>query len=153
MRLYLVQHGLSHSKDVDPEKGLTEEGKAEVERIAEVAREYGVAVKAIKHSGKKRARQTADIFSSLLRPEVEPEAIQGIKALDDVSLFAQSAPERDGQMIVGHLPFMARLTSYLIIGAIEPPVFKFQNGGIVCLAKESPDSSWIIQWTLSPQIG
>lgn len=153
MRLYLVQHGLSHSKDIDPEKGLTDEGKAEVERIAEVARGYGVAVNAIKHSSKKRARQTAEIFSSWLTPDTEPEAIQGIKPLDDVALFAQSASDRDGQMIVGHLPFMARLASYLIIGAIEPPVFKFQNGGIVCLETETQDSSWIIQWTLSPRIG
>ena len=63
MALYLVQHGKSLPKDVDPDQGLADEGIAETKRIAEVARGYQVNVSLIKHSGKKRARQTAEIFS------------------------------------------------------------------------------------------
>ena len=56
-------------------------------------------------------------------------------------------------MLVGHLPFMSRLAAWLITGSIEPPVFAFQNGGIVCL-KENPDAGgWVIAWSLSPNIG
>ena len=51
MPLFLVQHGKSLPKDVDPEQGLSEEGKKQVERIAALAREYGVVVSAISHSG------------------------------------------------------------------------------------------------------
>ncbi|MCJ7772188.1 MAG: hypothetical protein MUP22_03525, partial [Desulfobacterales bacterium] len=39
-------------------------------------------------------------------------------------------------MLVEHLPFMERLTAYLITGSFEKPVFKFQNIGIVCLDKD-----------------
>ncbi len=44
MAIYLVQHGKSLSKDIDPEKGLSEEGISEVQRIAEVAAGYGCIV-------------------------------------------------------------------------------------------------------------
>ena len=69
MALYLVQHGKSLSKDIDPERGLSEEGRAETKRIAEVAQGYRVNVRAIKHSGKKRARETADIFDAALNSD------------------------------------------------------------------------------------
>jgi phosphohistidine phosphatase len=56
-------------------------------------------------------------------------------------------------MLVGHLPFLEKLTSYLVIGSDEKPIFKFQNGGIMCLHKESDSQTWIIKWTLMPNIG
>ncbi|MBT4364970.1 MAG: hypothetical protein HOD17_10835 [Desulfobacteraceae bacterium] len=56
-------------------------------------------------------------------------------------------------MIVGHLPFLDRLTSFLITGSVDKSVFKFQNGGIVCLIKEPENDSWVIKWALMPDIG
>jgi phosphohistidine phosphatase len=70
MAVYFVQHGKSLSKDIDPERGLSDEGRAEVGHIAKVARDYGVHVAEIRHSGKKRAQQTAEIFASALKPEL-----------------------------------------------------------------------------------
>lgn len=32
-------------------------------------------------------------------------------------------------------------------------LFKFQNGGIVCLEKDPSRDGWIIKWTLMPHIG
>ena len=153
MSLYLVQHGKSLSKDVDPEKGLSDEGMAEVERIANVAKGYGVPVKVIVHSGKKRALQTAEIFAAALNPTEGLEKFEGINPLDDVTVFSETLAGRDSQMLVGHLPFMERLTNYLIAGSIDKPVFKFQNGGIVCLDKHSGTQTWVIKWTLMPNIG
>ncbi len=42
MALFLVQHGLSLPKDKDPEKGLSEIGKEDTQRIADVARHYAI---------------------------------------------------------------------------------------------------------------
>ena len=153
MALYLVQHGKSLSKEIDPGKGLSEEGIAEVQRIAQVAAGYGCKVTQIRHSGKKRARQTADIFASHLNPQHGVTDIGGINPLDDVAAFAANLPVEDNLMLVGHLPFMERLTAYLIIGVIEPAVFKFQNGGIVCLDRHPDSGKWIIKWALMPNIG
>jgi phosphohistidine phosphatase len=153
MSLFLVQHGKSLSKDKDPEQGLSEEGSLEVEQIAKAAEKYGVQVSRIIHSGKKRAFQTADIFASFLKPEYGVQEKDGLKPLDDVSIWAGEINIEDNIMLVGHLPFMERLTSYLITGSIDKPVLKFQNGGIVCLDKDVDSGFWIIRWTLMPKIG
>jgi phosphohistidine phosphatase len=153
MALYLVQHGKNLPKDVDPEKGLSEEGISEVQRIAEVAAGYGCKVGKISHSGKRRARQTAEIVEANLKSEAGVAEISGINPLDDVAAFSATLSVEDNLMLVGHLPFMERLTTYLITGSTEPPVFKFQNGGIVCLDKQPDAQQWIITWALMPNIG
>ncbi|MFO8085599.1 MAG: phosphohistidine phosphatase SixA [Desulfobacterales bacterium] len=153
MALYLVQHGKNLPKDKDPHKGLSEKGLAEIKRIAEVAAQYGVKVSKILHSGKTRAKQTAQVFASLLHIQSEIEQVDGINPLDDVTVLAKKLDSEENIMIVGHLPFMEKLTSYLVVGSDEYPIFKFQNGGIVCLDKEPDFKRWIIKWTLMPNIG
>ncbi len=153
MALYLVQHGKNLPKDIDPDKGLSEEGMAEVRKIAEVAGQYGIKVFKIFHSGKTRAKQTAQIIGSVLDMENEIEQIEGINPLDDVSEFAKKLNDPENWMLVGHLPFLEKLTSYLVAGTDEFPIFKFQNGGIVCLDKVPDIDRWIIKWALMPNIG
>lgn len=153
MALFLIQHGKSLPKDQDPQKGLSPEGIAETERIAEVAKGYAVAVSKIIHSGKTRARQTAEIFEAALKPLKGIHERRGLNPLDDVTVFADTIDSSEDDMLVGHLPFMERLTAYLITGSIEKPVFKFQNSGIVCLDKDPTTESWVIKWTLMPHIG
>lgn len=153
MALYLVQHGKSLPKDVDPDQGLSEEGIAETKRIARVAAEYGVIVSQIKHSVKTRACKTAEIFASALNPQQGTAEVAGLKPLDDVGAFAATIDPGQNSMLVGHLPFMERMTSYLITGAPDKPVFKFQNSGIVCLNKDPDSGTWVIVWTLMPKIG
>lgn len=153
MSLYLVQHGKSLPKDVDPEQGLSREGIDDVKRIAELAKGYNVKVSRINHSTKKRARQTAEIFQEALNPLEPIQEIEGIKPMDDVAVIAEGLAGSTDIMIVGHLPFMERMASYLITGAIEKRVFKFQNGGIVCLDREPETGDWFIKWALMPRVG
>jgi len=153
MALFLVQHGKSLPKDKDPNKGLSETGIHETERMAQVAKGYGVHVSGIAHSGKTRARQTADIFGSVLNPEGGLQEISGLNPLDDVTAMADALDSTEDQMLVGHLPFMERLTAYLTTGSMERPVFKFQNSGIVCLDNAPDTEFWVIKWALMPHIG
>lgn len=153
MAIYLVQHGKNLPKDVDPDKGLSEEGKEEVERVASAAEKYGLKVTAIKHSGKKRASQTAEIFASLLKPPHGVQEITGLGPLDDVSMLAGAIDPQEEVMFVGHLPFMEKLVSYLISGSTERPLLRFQKGGVVCLEKDRESGSWMIEWMLMPNIG
>ena len=152
MSLFLVRHGISQSPDKDPDPGLTKEGIADVERIAGVAKGYNVFVSTIVHSGKKRAKQTADIFAAALKPANGPLQREGLKPLDDVIAFARHIKREDDLMVVSHLPFLEKLTTYLITGSTERPVFQFQNGGIVCLDTASNTGNWIIKWALMPKI-
>ena len=152
MALFLVQHGKSLSKDLDPDQGLSKEGITEVERIATVAKEYSINVSQINYSTKTRARQTAEIFASVLKPSGGIHEKSTLKPLDDVTVIADGIESKDNIMLIGHLPFMERLTAYLITGSVEKTVFKFQNSGIVCLDNDSDALSWVIKWTLMPNI-
>ncbi len=152
MSIYLVQHGKNRSKDVDPDKGLSDEGRNEVERIATVAKGYGVPVGGIIHSGKTRARQTAEIFAQALAPAEGTSAADGMGPLDDVEAFAEGLDPASNRMYVGHLPFMEKLAALMVTGGSERPVFKFQNGGIVCLDREPEADTWVIRWALMPKI-
>lgn len=153
MSVYLVQHGKSLPKDQDPEKGLSETGEAETLRIADVAKGYRVTVSGIFHSGKKRAQQTADIFNQALEPEGGVRILDGLAPMDDVAAFAQTLDNDQNIMLVGHLPFMEALTAHLVARRLAPPVFKFQNSGIVCLDRNPETKDWFIKWTLMPHIG
>ena len=153
MAVYLVQHGKSLPKDIDPDQGLSEEGVAETKRIADVAANYGVNVSHIKHSVKTRAHKTAEIFASALNPAGGIVEVGGLKPMDDVISFAAAIDSDENSMLVGHLPFMERMTAYWVTGITDKAVFKFQNSGIVCLKKDPDIGSWVIVWTLMPNIG
>jgi len=153
MALYLVQHGKSLPKEVDQEQGLSDEGRAETGKIAFAARERGIKVTRIVQSGKKRAAQTAEIFAAALQPTAGMQKGEGLDPLDDVAAFAEKIDASEDLMLIGHLPFMERLASFLITGATDRPVIRFQYSGIVCLARDAASDHWTIQWTLFPRIG
>jgi len=152
MALFLVQHGKSLSKVVDPERGLSEDGIREVKIIADVAGGYGVKPACIKHSGKKRALQTAEILAESLDPPKGILEMSGINPMDDAVTVAEETISQNNVMLVGHLPFMEKMTSYLVAGIENTTVFKFQNGGIVCLDQDENSGGWFIRWALMPNI-
>ena len=150
MSVFLVQHGLSLPKTEDPERGLSDRGREETFKIAEVAAGYGVKITKIFHSGKKRAEQTARIMAETLCADPGIEQMADISAMDDVKGLGNLLDPDSNHMVVGHLPYMEKLVSYLTTGREEPKVLKFQNSGIVCLDQDK--SGWFIRWTLNPNI-
>lgn len=153
MALYVVQHGLSMPKSEDPEKGLAPAGIRESERIAGVAAGYRVHVSKILHSGKARARQTAEIFGRHLSPVDGIEVCEGVKPLDDVRCFAEGFDVDQDLMLVGHLPFLERLIGLLVCGDPDRLVFKLQNSGIVCLDRIEGKNHLVLRWALMPNVG
>ncbi len=152
MALYLVQHGKNLPKDQDPHKGLSSEGRQEVRRIARVAADYGVNLSEIWHSGKTRAYQTADLIAGILKPEGKIIQMQGLGPLDDVAEFASKLDLDSDTMVVGHLPFLEKLVTYMVFGTTSPPVFKLQNGGILCLDRYPGTGDPVIKWAIMPVI-
>lgn len=155
MALFLAQHGISGSREIDPQRGLTAEGIIETERIANVAQGYGVRVEKIVHSGKRRAEQTASIFHQTLSVSSPLEAVDGIDPLDSVQSFARTIMPDSSLMVVGHMPFMQRLVSFLTTGDEDIMVYQFQNSGLVCLdtvTGKDGRADWFIRWTLNPNI-
>ncbi len=149
MELFLVQHGKAHSEAEDPERSLTEEGTREVERIAAWAGRTTISPHEIVHSGKRRAQQTAEILARHLSPPGGVRAVEGLAPADDVEPWASRLAERsDSLMIVGHLPFLARLAGRLVAGNAAREAVRFRFGGIVHLVRDG--DGWHLAWAVHP---
>ena len=152
MPLYLVRHGEAYSEAADPDRSLTEAGKTTVDGMAQLAMAFKIPVSQIFHSGKNRAKQTADIFSNYLKPSAGVTAIKAINPYDDVTKIALELDPALNTMLVGHLPFLERLVSYLVTGSSDRSIIKFQTGGIVCLDRIEKNGSWHVKWALMPKM-
>ena len=152
MKLYLVQHGDAYAKDIDPDRPLSDTGKADIERLAVLLGRAGVRVERVIHSGKLRAEQTAQCLASALAPGVELESSGIINPNDNPGAFDwQSGSWDHNTLVVGHLPFMAKLVAHLVSGSENQPITAFQPGSIVCLERQG-DEHWQINWMIRPEL-
>ncbi len=148
MKIYLVQHGKAYTKEEDPERRLTEEGIKETEKIAKYLYEVGVKPRKILHSGKTRARMTAEILSKYLGVD-NVEETKGINPLDEPDIIIEKLEEIDYDvMIVGHLPHLSRLTSKLL--GSEGEIVKFRYSGVLSLKKT--EEGYRIEWYITPDL-
>lgn len=149
MKLYLVQHGASLSKDVDPECSLSQEGMDTVTEMADYLKSCGVNVFSIFHSTKKRAKQTAEILSSTLSDN-RCEEIDGLKPMDDVEPIIKIIPEfKQDTMLIGHLPFMSKFVSELLKHEKDISTLQFLPGSVACL-EQNDEGKWEIIFFIRP---
>ena len=152
MKLYLVQHGEACAKQVDPERPLTEQGNADVDRLAAFLKQAGIRVERVIHSEKLRAVQTAEYLAQAIAPGVVPESSGIINPNDDPRAFDWQSDSWDHDtLVVGHLPFMARLVSHLVVEDEDKPLTAWQPGSIVCLER-ADHTRWQINWMLRPEL-
>ena len=150
MNLYLVQHGKAVAKEADPDRSLTEQGRAEVERVAAFIEPLSLSVGCLWHSGKTRAVQTARILAEVVKADKTVLQRDGLAPNDDVTNLADelNAANQD-IMIVGHLPFLSKLASLLISGGESTNVVAFENGGVVSI-RRSEKNQWQLSWIATP---
>ena len=152
MRLYLAQHGKALDSDRDPQRSLSDAGKADVSVVAQQLGKAGVRVARVWHSGKLRAEQTATVLAAHLLETGAAEATTGIAPNDPVEDFSVDLDVwQEDTLVVGHLPFMARLVSKLVTRNADRFCVQYTPGTVVCLERLSPDQ-WIIAWMLSPEL-
>lgn len=152
MKLYLAQHGDSLPEEVNPERPLSERGWDDVSRLAEFVGGTGIRVRRVYHSGKLRARQTAELLGGQLASVGAIEGACGLNPNDPVEPVAdQISRWTEDTLLVGHLPFMGRLVAYLVGGANDRPVAAFQPGSLACLERDA-GGRWAVAWMLCPEL-
>lgn len=148
MNAYLIQHGIATSKDEDPERPLTDAGRREVERVMDRVAPAMDAARVL-HSGKLRARQTAEIVAERLG--VEADEWDNLSPNADPAIWRERlAGSQDDVVLVGHLPHLELLAAGLLCGR-RSPVIRFRNGGVVCLERDA-DGGWAVQWVVTPEV-
>jgi phosphohistidine phosphatase len=147
MLLYLVQHGKALSKEDNPERPLSDEGRADVSRIARFINQ--IPLSEIFESGKLRATETADIIGEV--HDIKPQRTENLSPLDNPGEWAGELDGTDVDiMLVGHMPHLGKLASLLLIGAPETGVIEFSPGSVLCL--EQKDQGWTVNWMVVPSM-
>lgn len=153
MNLYLVQHGEARSKTEDPERPLSDKGREEVQRVAGyVARRTDIVIRQINHSGKTRARQTAELLAEAIQPPEGISDVPDLAPLDDPGVWVSYLAETTRDlMLVGHLPHLSKLAALLICRDSSQKVVDFQMGAVVCLGRDE-EGDWSVRWMVTPEI-
>jgi phosphohistidine phosphatase len=143
----LVHHGDALPPDVDSQRPLSPRGRAGAERLADQSAAHGFKPVAVWHSGKLRARQTAEAFWRRCNPLAEFASIRGLQPTDPASLVADLlAGESRDVVLAGHMPNLERVWRLMVTGSEESPI-PFPPHGVVAL--EPVDASrWREAWRL-----
>ena len=145
MYIYLIQHALSKSKEEDPERGITDTGRTETEKIADYFRTLNPEIHVIWQSGKKRAKETAEIFARVLGIDNRILEHSNLSPNDPIEPVTSALEKMHKNVIIlGHLPFLPRLLSHLTTGTDTCQIVKFKNSGIICLKRN--EDQWEINW-------
>jgi phosphohistidine phosphatase len=112
--LYLVHHAEAVEPHVEAQRPLTDAGRQHAAQLAEAAARRHVKPAVVWHSGKLRARQTAEAFWRACNPLAELSAVRGLQPTDPAEWIRDRllADTRD-IMLVGHLPHLPRLLELL----------------------------------------
>ncbi|MCW4055210.1 MAG: phosphohistidine phosphatase SixA [Candidatus Bathyarchaeota archaeon] len=151
MKLYLVQHADSKRKEEDHTKSLSDRGWKDIRKTANYAKEHlHIKVEHIIHSGKLRAKQTAEVLAEHLNPPKAVITDPNLEPLADPKVWKKRLVEiTKNTMVVGHLPHLSKLASYLLAGDENREVIAFKMAGIVCLERDQ-QRRWTIQWMITP---
>ncbi len=153
MNLYLVQHAEAKAKTEDPNRPLSEKGRADIQTVAAyVAKHSNIELVQIKHSGKTRARQTAESLAEALQPAEGINQVADLTPLAEASVWAtRLAAMTEDVMLVGHLPHLSKLAALLLCQDDTKTVVAFQMGSLVCLGRDET-GAWTLRWMVTPEI-
>jgi phosphohistidine phosphatase len=150
MKLYFLRHGKADWPEwdkPDDERPLNEQGRREMERIAEFLREVEIEVSAILSSPLPRAWQTAEYAAEAIGVKLEQEPTLG-KGFNAATL--RSLLERENGrdlMIVGHEPDFTTVIAALTGGDV-----KLGKGGLARVDIEPGALHGRLIWLIPPKI-
>jgi phosphohistidine phosphatase len=148
MKLFLVHHAEAVGPEVDTRRPLSPVGEAQAAQAASEAAARGAKPSVVWHSGKLRARQTAQTFWRACN------ALAEFSATSDLQPDAPPWRMRDrlkGEtrdiLIAGHFPHLPRLRSILLTGD-DSDSSSFPPHGVVALETQDQGETWKELWTI-----
>jgi phosphohistidine phosphatase len=148
VQLYLVHHGDAVGPDVDPQRPLSAVGRAGVDYAAAKAAERGAHPSVVWHSGKLRAKQTAEAFWRACNALAEFSATRDLQP-DDPPAWIRDRLRGETRdiLIAGHFPHLPRLLA-LLLGRSEGIAIDFPLHGVVALVTDDEGETWKDEWRL-----
>jgi phosphohistidine phosphatase len=147
MHLYLIHHGVAVGPEEDARRPLSPVGLAGAARVAAKAAALGAKPDVVWHSGKLRAKQTAQEFWRACNALAAFSASRDLQPDDPPQWIRDRlrAETRD-IAIAGHFPHLPRLLALLVTGGdagVDFPV-----NGVVALVTDDEGNSWQELWRI-----
>lgn len=140
--IYLVHHADAVGPDVNPQRPLSAAGAASAERTAARVAALGARPDVVWHSGKLRARQTAEHYWRACNALAECSATRDVQPDDPPGWLADRLRgEPRSVMIVGHYPHLPRLVATLLGREAAMPIH-----GAVALQTNDDGETWTEAW-------
>lgn len=148
MHLYLVHHGDAVGPEVDPRRPLSATGRAAVEHAAAEAAARGAHPAVVWHSGKLRARETAEAFWRACNALAELSATRDLQPEDPPHWIRDRLRgEQRDVLVAGHFPHFPRLLA-LLLGSSGGTAAEFPLHGVVALLTEDDGDTWSEEWRI-----
>jgi len=142
MILCLVHHAAALGPDFDPQRPLSTPGLAQAARLAARIAARGFAPAAVWHSGKLRARQTAEACLLACAPFAEFKMIRGVRPDDGPELLIDALRgETRDVLVAGHIPHLTAVLDRLCPGRAGFPLH-----GAVAVQTTDGGRTWTELW-------
>lgn len=147
MLVGLVHHADAVPAHVDAARPLSARGRLQAEQLAAQAHTRGLKPAAIWHSGKLRARQTAEAFWRLCNPFADFRMVKGLRP-EDPPAIARALIDLESRdvLLVSHLPLLPALARELSPAIEGVPV----NGLVV--VERGEDGRYAERWRGVPAL-
>lgn len=154
MKLCLLRHGDAVCGNPDAERPLSDTGVEE----AQLAGTFLAATKEIPdlicHSTLLRSRQTAVLAARRLGGEDRLLECTGLCPGDSPQEFASRLHLLRAKdiLVVGHLPFLGELASYLLSGSTDTICMRFTTGTLLALECKTSVGAWALRFHASSKL-
>ena len=147
MTVVLVHHAEAVDPGVDAARPLSARGRAQADQLAMRAKAGDIKPLVIWHSGKLRARQTAEAFWRQCNPFAEFKMAKGLRPEDapETARVLIDTEERD-LLLVSHMPMLPAL-----LRALTPAADGIPLNGLVVLDRTA-EGRYIERWRAAPDV-
>jgi phosphohistidine phosphatase len=156
MELYILRHGEAQPREsgiTDGDRALVKKGKSEVRDVVKAARRAKVDPEMILTSPLRRARETAEVASSVFKgcPIKETDALLPDASPDVTWKAACSNAKATRVLLTGHEPHLSHFISFLLGSEITVDLKK---GALVRIdtTKRSGNPNGVLKWMITPRI-
>lgn len=146
MKLYLIHHANVLSAEQDPGRHLSEQGRAEADRLGTRFKAAGAAPARILHSDRQWTLETAErIAIAMGAAGRTATADYPINTGADIAPFLKEIAAGDGDiMMVGHSDYLLRTASRLLCGDEHNRLIEFKPGHGTAFCLEGLGDDWAV---------
>jgi phosphohistidine phosphatase len=149
LTVFLVHHGDAVGPEVDARRPLSERGREHVARLAAEAAARGARPSAVWHSGKLRARQTAEAFWRSCNALADLSATRDLQPDDPPEWIRDRLRGLTADVLIaGHYPHLPRLLALLLGPAAGSTPASFPQHGVVAVQTDDEGQTWKELWRL-----